>query len=261
MLTEKYKKDQICVWHEIWHHHYPEAGLSLSFPRNSGLWRKHSSTMFLLTFFIPACFSPGLTNCSSSAELTIIEWLIGRFHPPETVWLLLSLCSFNWKRTDAFRDALLSQDPLCYPPSPLTLQKYKAKIPLCLFLDWDDCLVAFRLHKGLGFQSSTNSVKPGHRSSPSGEDWDGNGSKAGLKRDPLYLKSSVKPWQWNKRQARVYPNLEERLCLQQLDLDWILLWACAKTCFCFHLLFHLLPTWKKFHTAIGINRNDPKGRR
>lgn len=129
------------------------------------------------------------------------------------------------------------------------------------FSIWDDCFVAFRLHKGLGFQSSTNSVKPEHRSSPSGEDWDGNGSKVGLKTDPLYLKSSVKPWQWNKRKVWVYPSLEERLRLQQLDLDWTLLWAWAKTCFCFHLLFHLLPMWKKFHTAVGINRNDPKGRR
>lgn len=142
----------------MWHHHYPEVSLGLSFPWSSGLQRKPSSPI-LLYFFNPTCFSTDLTTFSASGELTIIEWLIGRLLPSEIVWLLLSLCSFDWKRTDEFKDALLSKEPLYYPPALLTLQKYKAKFPLCLFPLWNDCFVAFWRHKGLYFKIRSNFVK------------------------------------------------------------------------------------------------------
>lgn len=69
------------AWHEIWHHHYPETSLNPSFSWNNGLWRKPSSSILLLTFLIPTCFSTDLTNCSSSAELTFSERLIDRTSP------------------------------------------------------------------------------------------------------------------------------------------------------------------------------------
>lgn len=86
-------------------------------------------------------------------------WLIGRFLLSELEWLLLSLCAFNWRGTNEFKDALLSKEPLYYPAALLALQIYKVEFPLCLFTIWDDCFVAFWLHKRLQFKSGTNSVE------------------------------------------------------------------------------------------------------